>query len=72
MSDPKHIIVIGAGITGLAAAHRLTELSDARVTVLEASDRAGGIIQTIHRDGLIIEEGAPNRCRNITSATWIT
>jgi oxygen-dependent protoporphyrinogen oxidase len=36
-----HVVVIGAGIAGLAAAHRLLERG-ARVTVLEASDRVGG------------------------------
>jgi oxygen-dependent protoporphyrinogen oxidase len=35
------VVVIGAGIAGLAAAHRLLQRG-ARVTVLEASDRVGG------------------------------
>ncbi|MFF6947961.1 protoporphyrinogen oxidase [Streptomyces iakyrus] len=35
------VVVIGAGIAGLAAAHRLLE-GGARVTVLEASGRVGG------------------------------
>ena len=43
------VIVIGGGITGLAAAHRLTELAQERGVVidlrlLEASDRLGGVI----------------------------
>ncbi len=58
----KHILVIGGGISGLAAAHRLTELSrtgslDLRVTLLEASDRLGGVIATEHADDLLIELG---------------
>ncbi|MGY1454354.1 protoporphyrinogen oxidase [Streptomyces sp. SS8] len=36
-----HVIVIGGGISGLAAAHRLLE-GGARVTVLESSPRLGG------------------------------
>jgi oxygen-dependent protoporphyrinogen oxidase len=36
-----HVIVIGGGIAGLAAAHRLLE-GGARVTVLESSPRLGG------------------------------
>ncbi|MET9773579.1 protoporphyrinogen oxidase [Streptomyces sp. NPDC006367] len=40
-ADTGHVVVIGAGIAGLAAAHRLLERG-ARVTVLEASDRVGG------------------------------
>ena len=58
----KHIIVIGGGISGLAAAHRLTELSragslDLRVTLLEASDRLGGVIATEYAGDLLIELG---------------
>ncbi|WP_405864250.1 protoporphyrinogen oxidase [Streptomyces sp. NBC_01515] len=36
-----HVVVIGAGIGGLAAAHRLLDRG-VRVTVVEASDRVGG------------------------------
>ena len=58
----KDIIVIGGGISGLAAAHRLTELSRTgstayRVTLLEASDRLGGVIATEHADNLLLELG---------------
>src|SRR6185437_9349807 len=52
------IVVIGGGITGLAAAHRVHEINPAiKVTVLEASDRLGGTIQTTHRDGFLLERG---------------
>lgn len=52
------VAILGAGITGLAAAHRLvTADPHVRVTVLEASNRAGGIIRTEHRDGFLIEMG---------------
>ncbi|MFE7070310.1 protoporphyrinogen oxidase [Streptomyces sp. NPDC057620] len=40
-TGPGHVVVIGGGIAGLAAAHRLLN-AGARVTVLEASDRLGG------------------------------
>ena len=58
----RDIIVIGGGISGLAAAHRLTELSRTgstayRVTLLEASDRLGGVIATEHADNLLLELG---------------
>jgi oxygen-dependent protoporphyrinogen oxidase len=57
-----HIAVVGGGIAGLAAAHRLVELSreqrrPVRVTLLEASRRLGGSIGTERVDGFVIEAG---------------
>jgi oxygen-dependent protoporphyrinogen oxidase len=51
------IIIVGAGISGLAAAF---ELRRRRVPfqVLEASDRAGGLIRTEHLGGYTIDAGA--------------
>ncbi|MBX3460107.1 MAG: protoporphyrinogen oxidase [Planctomycetes bacterium] len=51
-----HIAVIGAGISGLAAAYRLHK-SGARVTLLEAGPRAGGVIHTLHQQGCLLETG---------------
>ena len=52
------IVIIGGGISGLAAAHRVLELNPAaQVTVLEASGRLGGTIHTEHRDGFLLERG---------------
>jgi oxygen-dependent protoporphyrinogen oxidase len=43
----------------LAAAHRLTELDAAtRVTLFEASNHLGGVLQTAERDGWLIERAA--------------
>ena len=58
----KRIVIIGGGISGLAAAHRLIELSKSnqqhiQLIILEASDRLGGTIQTDHRDGFLLERG---------------
>jgi oxygen-dependent protoporphyrinogen oxidase len=54
----NRIVVIGGGISGLAAAHRVLELKPAaQVTILEASDRLGGIIHTEQRDGFVLERG---------------
>jgi oxygen-dependent protoporphyrinogen oxidase len=58
----KHIVIIGGGITGLAAAHRLLESSQelrerVRVTLLEACPQPGGIVQTRERDGFLLERG---------------
>jgi oxygen-dependent protoporphyrinogen oxidase len=42
-----HVVIVGAGIAGLACAHRLLTLRpDVSVTVVEAQDRAGGLIKT--------------------------
>lgn len=52
------VVVIGGGISGLAAAHRLTELNPALdVTLIEASARLGGTLLTTERDGFILERG---------------
>jgi oxygen-dependent protoporphyrinogen oxidase len=56
------IAVVGGGIAGLAAAHRLVELSRDRqrpltVTLLEAGRRLGGSISTERVDGFVIEAG---------------
>ena len=55
----KRVVIIGGGISGLAAAHRLIELGiqKSQITLIEASDRLGGTIATEHRDGFLIERG---------------
>ncbi|MFF8593491.1 protoporphyrinogen oxidase [Streptomyces sp. NPDC015220] len=52
-----HVVVVGAGIAGLAAAHRLLERG-ARVTVLEASDRVGGKLLPGDIAGVRVDLGA--------------
>ncbi len=53
--------VIGGGISGLAAAHRILELQpEAKVLLLEASDRLGGILHSERHEGFLIEAGADN------------
>jgi len=54
----RRVAVVGGGLSGLAAAHRLLELDPSiQVVVFEASARAGGIVST-RRDGpLVLEEG---------------
>lgn len=56
----KHIIIIGGGITGLAAAYRLEMLTDdVAITLVEREVRLGGKILTERVDGFVIE-GAPD------------
>jgi protoporphyrinogen/coproporphyrinogen III oxidase len=64
----KRVAVIGGGISGLAAAHRLHELvPDAEVLLLEAAPRLGGVLETVRQDGYLIERGADNF---ITTPAW--
>ena len=56
------LVVVGAGISGLAAAHRAVERAreqgrSLELTVLEGADRVGGTIQTEQRDGFLVEGG---------------
>ncbi len=54
----KNIAIIGAGITGLTTAFEL-QSRGLECTVYEASDRVGGVIQTIKEEGFLVECG-PN------------
>jgi oxygen-dependent protoporphyrinogen oxidase len=62
MTEPIHkkVVIIGAGISGLCCAHRLVKtLGTDSVCVLEASDKAGGYIQTDNIEGFLCDWG-PN------------
>jgi len=64
------VAVIGGGISGLAAAHRLTEiLPQAESVLFEASDRLGGVLETVRRDGFLVERSADSF---ITKYPWAT
>ncbi|HET6357554.1 protoporphyrinogen oxidase [Streptomyces sp.] len=52
-----HVVVIGGGIAGLAAAHRLLD-SGVRVTLLEATDRLGGKLEAGEIEGTPVDLGA--------------
>ncbi|MGI8406422.1 MAG: protoporphyrinogen oxidase [Thermomicrobiales bacterium] len=54
----QRIAVIGGGISGLAAAHRLiTRDPGCSVVLFEASSRLGGKIRTEYTDGFLVEGG---------------
>ena len=68
----RRVIVIGGGIAGLAAAHRLIELKnkksrDLEVLLLERSPRLGGAIAT-ERIGDFLIEGGPDSF--LTEKPW--
>lgn len=54
----QRVLVIGGGITGLAAAHHLlSEHPEYAVTLVERDTRLGGKILTVEQDGYVIEGG---------------
>ncbi len=59
-NNPKNIIIIGAGISGLVAGFELKRAGH-NITILEARDRIGGRVFTVREpfgDGLFAEAGA--------------
>lgn len=69
----RKVAVVGGGITGLTAAYYLQKQSkeqgvELEVTLIEAAHRLGGKIQTLHKDGFVIERGPdsfPSRRKSI-------
>ncbi len=55
------VAVVGGGITGLAATHRLVELAPEIKTLLfEAGSRLGGVLESVRQEGFLLECGADN------------
>lgn len=54
----KDVIILGAGITGLATAHHLRK-KGMNFLVLDQADRTGGVIHSVSENDFIYEEG-PN------------
>lgn len=57
---PVRVAVVGAGISGLAGAHRLRTLlgPQARITVLDRAARIGGVLRTVDLAGRPMDVGA--------------
>ena len=61
-SNNQYIAIIGGGLTGLASAFYLQRKIEEehlpyQVVLIESSDRLGGKMQTVVRDGFVIERG---------------
>ncbi|HJT35980.1 MAG TPA: protoporphyrinogen oxidase [Pirellulales bacterium] len=60
------VAIIGGGIAGLAAAHRLHETAPSlSVTLFEAAERLGGALRTEQQAGYLLELGADNFITNV-------
>ena len=47
----KKVIIIGAGPAGITAAYELAKIGGYDITILEETDRVGGISQTVCFNG---------------------
>jgi len=56
LRDPRPVVIIGAGISGLIAAKNLKN-KNFNITVLEASDGPGGRVRTDDKDGFKLDRG---------------
>jgi oxygen-dependent protoporphyrinogen oxidase len=53
----KRVAIVGGGMSGTAAAYQLAREGSCEFTLYEASSRLGGIVETQHRDGFVVECG---------------
>jgi len=63
----QQIVVIGAGLSGLACAFRLKKLGFTPL-VFERTERSGGLIASIHKSGFLFERGP--QCPRFPAAAW--
>lgn len=61
-AETKKVVVIGGGISGLSTAFYLQKKGKENglsldITLIEKSETLGGKVQTLHRDGFVIEKG---------------
>ncbi|HUL35073.1 MAG TPA: protoporphyrinogen oxidase [Candidatus Eisenbacteria bacterium] len=67
VAHTENIVVVGAGISGLASAYRLKQLGVSSL-LLEAKAKPGGLISTVRRDGCLFESGP--QCPRFPASVW--
>ncbi|WP_113928215.1 protoporphyrinogen oxidase [Bacillus sp. P14.5] len=75
--EKQKVVIIGGGITGLTSAYYLQKEAEKtgrplEIKLIEASHRLGGKIQTVTRDGFIIERGPDSFLERKTSAAKLS
>jgi oxygen-dependent protoporphyrinogen oxidase len=61
-NESRNVVIIGGGLTGLSTAfyikkNYLNKGIVPNITIVEASNRLGGKIESLHKDGFVIEKG---------------
>ncbi|WP_243653033.1 protoporphyrinogen oxidase [Tumebacillus sp. BK434] len=72
----KTAVIIGGGITGMSTAYYLEQKAreqgiDLQIYLLEADDKLGGKVQTVRRDGFVIEAGPDSFLARKTAAVTL-
>lgn len=65
----KKVIVLGAGVTGLSAAYRLSQFPDTEVEVLEKEKTVGGLCQSFREGEFILDLGPHKFYSNVPGVT---
>lgn len=63
----RRIAIIGGGISGVAAAYEIAKNDSSDFALFEATKRLGGIVETVRRDGFVVECGPDSW---VTEKTW--
>ncbi|KAG8198798.1 hypothetical protein JTE90_007102 [Oedothorax gibbosus] len=58
LKSSLHIVIVGAGIAGLACAFQLTKNNFNNISIFEAQDKIGGRVSTVDCDDHVLELGA--------------
>lgn len=61
-ASPRKVVIIGGGLSGLSAAYYIRKFyreagTQPEITLIEKDKVLGGKIETLHRDGFVIEKG---------------